>query len=391
MNKEFLDKLDFYQKAYEREVGRAKEVRLSLEKTKTELNSYVHEKIDLWLGEDLDASEKTAIQEMGISLDTIFKNIQERRTKIPEEIEAIRKSEFYQKYLKMTINYDYSLIFRLEDDETFRYMVIEDFHNDEFRNRPSFKIPLFGTYQPRYWKFAKVANKVAKRHDFENYETMFATWKTFRDIFSEIIEENTPVKDTKAKFEKLQAEIKAKNDELNQLAQQEMERVVDKVSAFVVNAEKLSISSLDANEITFINTNKAQIQKDSENLKVLDETVNQIMKNMGYVQQLSVDANKLAQNPELKPKLESILEVQDPTQNLFEILTMEQYNKAMDAFKAYDKKHFQEAKVHQDQAKYNVTDLTPEQIQYLMKKYNVQEGEAFEPDPEDIRKLKLMG
>lgn len=392
MNKEFLDKLDFYQKAYDREVGRAKEVRLSLEKTKTELNNYVHEKIENWLGEDLDENEKTAIKEMGISLNNILDQIQSRRTKIPQEIEAVRNLEFYQKYLKMTISYDYSLIFRLEDDETFNYLTSTNFQNmDSFDKGTPIKIPFFAPYYPRLEKFAKVANQVAKRHSFENHETMFSTWKTFRDVFSEIIKKDKPVKETKVKFDDLQAQIKAKNDELNQLAQQEMEMVVDKVSTFVINAEKLSTSNLDANEMDFINTNKEKIQSDTENLKVLDNTVNQIMKNMGYVQQLSMDANKLAQNAELKPKLDAILEVQDPTQDLFEILTKEQYEKAMDAFADYDKKNFQDAKVHHDQAQYNVTDLTPEQIQYLMKKYNVKEGEAFEPDPEDIRKLKLMG
>ena len=389
MNAKFLDKLDFYQNAYQEELNQAKAIRLTLEELKLDLNNYTQEKITDWLGKDLDEEERNTIEQMGVSLNTIFEEIEKARNIIPREIDNIRNGQFYQKYLEMTINHDFSLIYELEDDQTFNYLISKNFHNNQFDNRPKIKIPFLGTFQPRYKKFAKIAQLVSQRHSFESYIQMFSTWQTMRDAFKEVLGENK-ISDAKVKFKRLQEEIKQKNQELNNLAHKEMSLIIDKVSGFIINAKKFSLSTLLQEEINYIDTQKEQIRIKDQNLILAQNTINQIMNNMALIQEISLNAHKVSDNQNIMQKLKHILEVKDPGQDLYEILTMEEWQIALDAFKAYDEEHFKSAKVHYDEAKYSVTDLTPEQIQYLMKKYNVKEGEAFEPDPEDIRKLKLM-
>lgn len=389
MNAQFLDKLNFYQEAYQEELHRAKEIRLNLQNLKNNLLQYISEKISAWLGQDLDEEESAAIERTGLSLTSIFEEIEENRKRLPLEIETLRMGEFYQQYLDMTINHDFSLIIALEDDPTFTYLITENFHNENFVNRPKIKFPLFGTFQPRFKKFARIAAQVAQRHRFENYQQMFETWATMRNAFREVVGDEK-VKEAKVKFEKIQQDIRQKNEQLNNLTHKEIDIIIQKVSEFIFQAQEFTLSVLHAYEFNYIQDQKEKIRLEDQNLILVQNTVNQILKNMGFVQEIALKAHKAQSHPNIQEKLDQILAVKDPHQDLHEILSEEEWQKALQSFQEYDQKHFKNAKVHYEQAQYRVTDLTPEQIQYLMKKYQVKEGETFEPTPEDIRKLNLM-
>ena len=298
MNAKFLNKLDFYQKAYQEELNQAKLTRLSLEELKVDLNNYTQEKITDWLGNDLDEQEKNTIKQMGVSLNSIFEEIDKSRNIIPRAIENIRNGEFYQKYLEMTINHDFSLIFELEDDQTFNYLISENFHNNKFKNSPRIKIPFLGVLQPRFKKFAKIAQVVSKRHNFEAYEQMFSTWQTMRDAFKEILGDKK-ISEAKAKFELIQEEIKQKNNELNNLAHKEMSLIIDKVTGFIINAESFSISALLKQELDYIKSQKEKIRIKDQSLILAQNTVNQIMNNMSLIQELSLNAHKVAANKDI--------------------------------------------------------------------------------------------
>lgn len=357
------DRYDFYKGAYNETIKERKKSEKELIKLEGMLNTEAFNIFNEIIDKVLSVVIKNQLEtDYKINIDDIEAEFSEVKKRKENEIEKLKEDDRYIEYLQLIINNDLNMVMDLEKNEIFQYLIKENFHNDNFYNEPYISIWKF-EYQPRYWKFKKAANELAKSFGIINHETMFKVWGDLRSAYRSLIGDKRVIdvieecKDIDNKIKKLEQEI----IDLPSLYRKDVIlRLVEVIKVTEIRDYRFS------NLIPI----KAEYVAIKGGLQKLSDRENAIMENLSSVEKIILATEKGAIFDE--SKFSKFFENTDPTTPVFELIPEVEWDDIREAFekagiKLGDRRNYSVVK----------TELSKEQEDYYLKKYNVKEGEIF--------------
>lgn len=362
------ERLDFYMKAYD-ETSKDLKV-ISKDKTKLE------KEIDTESKNILDETVPTPLDNIGIdtlekeyqmNLDDVVLKHENIRANYEKEIEKLKADPRYQEYLRLLINDDLKICIDMEKDEVFNYLIDEKFDTDEFRNEPYFELFRL-KYQPRLWKFKKIADKKAKEFGIPSFSEMFKLWNGLRLNYKSLIG-NKRITTVVNECEVLDNKIK----ELNVRVENYLTvRRQDIITAIIQRIKLLSVAILDTIKFSNLIPLLERFNVLTEREPGLQERKTTIMNNINTVEKMISLAEKGKLNLDDKTYNEFFNNT-NPEKPIFELIGDVEWT---DIKKALEDKGIKTTNNKND---YSVvrTKITKDEKDDLLKKFGVKEGEIF--------------
>jgi prefoldin subunit 5 len=370
-----IEKLDersrFYQNSYSLASKESNENLKVLKETESILKTNVFNLADQYLGEDLSEEEKKLLDaHFGfnfIDIDKKFKKIAlERQT----SIEKMKDDPRYKEYLELDIADNLEMVIILENNETFNYLIQENFHNEEFVNEPYFEI--FNIkYQPRFWKFKKFANKLAKEVKFKDYKEMFEIWFNLRMSFKSLIEDKR-VEDVIKETEELEAKIKTFEEKLSQISLEYLADVKSRFAEILLTVDEKKFSIFNhQDEVNNLVSMKQDFSAAKKSQEALSARLNLIMDNLNKVEEMiaAAENNGFDEND---ANFSNFFANTDPTTPIHQLIPDMDWDGLKRAFA--DKGISLKNKENYTKV---VTEISNEEKENLLNKYGVKEGEIF--------------
>lgn len=360
------ERINFYQLAYNNLQDDKKEK----SKTKSSFTddllkhsqAFIHDKY----GNDISEEERHDIEnQYGYYFTDIDRKYDSKKSEFSNNINTIKENPSYKEYLQLSLDEDLELCLKLEDDETFMFLIKEKFNQiNEFDNNPYVKIGPF-IYQPRFWKFKKMANRVAKRHFIETYTRMFDLWFKLRMNYNSLEKSKMKIKSIIEQGEKFEGDIKTITEQIDNLVFKKAEEVYSELVKMFLY--------IDRNKIDDDNMRTLRIELDGieEDIKKISDNMSKIMDNINKLEELIQAMERGYVLPD--DKLDRLMSIDNPTIPIFEEIKLEDWNDIKQAFK--DKGI--ELSDNKDDYSVVKTEITDSQKDYYLNKYNVKEGEIF--------------
>lgn len=374
------EKFQFYQRAYDESSRQLKENESYLAQQEIDLKKSLFALADEFLGTDLSNEERSLLQDtFGFSFSEFDRKYEDKKRRLASEQYEMESDPRTKEYLEMVITPDLDFVLKLENDETFNFMIAENFHNTRFVNEPYFEI--FGMkYQPRFWKFKKVAQKKAAEFRFSSYVEMIDTWNNLRSTFESLIGDKR-VEIAVQEAEAIEAKLNDIKEKINALPLLHLE---DTKTSF---AKSLQLASEDKFSVF---ENQEQVKaalvlrsawsETKSSRDSVSERMNSIMENISRVEELiyAVDRGQLDVN---SPVLTDFYNNTDPTASVFKLIPEHEWEEIKTAFAS-------KGISLGDRGSYTKveTKITTEQKEKIFEKYDVTEGEIF--IDEDLVKTK---
>ncbi len=365
------ERLDFYMKAYEEtsnDLKPSKSKYITIEKEiNTEAKNILEEAIPEPLNDNqIDSLEK----EYQMNLDDIISNHEEIKRNYIKEEENLKSDSRYKEYLNLLINDDLELISQMEKDEAFAYLIEQNFGTAAFENQPYFSI--FGfKYQPRLWKFKKVADKKAKEFGISSFDEMYQLWKGLRINYQSLIG-NKKIADVIKECEDIENKIKALKkaveDYLNPRREDIIKAIIQRIKIVDIPEQ---VKSKFSNLLPLLK----EFNEIAEQVANLENRNTIIMNNVNTVEKMI----SLAEEGNLvldEKSAEAFFNNPNPDTPIYEMISNEEWSSIKQALE--DKGIKTTSK-----SKYSVVrkQISKEEKEDLLKKYNVKEGEIFiDPD-----------
>lgn len=369
------ERLDFYMKAYEEtssELKSSKSQYITIEKeVNTEAKNILDEAVSNPLNDNqIDLLEK----EYQMNLDDIVANHEELKSNYIKEQENLKSDSRYKEYLNLLINDDLELVSQMEKDEAFAYLIEQNFGTADFDNQPYFSILGF-KYQPRFWKFKKVADKKAKEFGIPSFDEMYQLWKGLRINYQSLIG-NKKIAEVIKECENIENKIKSLNkaveDYLNPRREAIINAIIERIKITDIPEQ---VKSKFSNLIPLLK----EFNEVSEQMSNLENRNTIIMNNVNTVEKMiSLEGEgKLVLD---EKSAEAFFNNPNPETPIFEMISNEEWVSIKQALE--DKGIKTTSK-----SKYSVVrkQISKEEKNDLLKKYNVKEGEIF-IDPDLVNK-----
>lgn len=371
MSNPLNEKLSFYQRAYETSSQEYKTNEKSYAENEKNLQKALFALADEFLGVDLSQEEKELLEgRFGFSFSEFDRKYSEQKQILISEQTQMENDPRTKEYLEMVITPDLDFVLKMENDETFNYLISENFHTTSFLNEPYFE--LFGLkYQPRFWKFKQVANKKAKEFRFETYVEMLQTWSTLRATFKSLIGDKrveVAVKEAEAIQTKID-EIKTKIDAIPALYLEDTKTAFSK-TLLLADEEKFSVFTRQEQAVSALQL-RTVWKEEKENRERLADRMNAIMENITHVEQL-ISAAEQGLLDIHSAALSAFYQNNDPAAPVFKLIPEHEWDTLKEAFSKKgitlnERKNYEKVE----------TKLSNEKKEELLRRYNVEEGEIF--------------
>ena len=365
------EKLSFYQRAYEESHEQLKLVRNKVGENEELLHKSLFSLADEFLGSDLSDDEKDLLQkQFGFSFSEYDRKFTQQLKDLESQHELMENDPRTKEYLEMVITPDLDFVLKLEQDETFNYLVEQNFHNNSFQNEPYFEI--WGLkYQPRFWKYKSVANKKAKEFKFENYIEMFQIWSSLRVTFESLIGDKkveVAVKEAEAIQSKMD-EIKAQIDQIPTLYLEDTKSGLAKL-LYISDESKFEVFSNQEqvqNALSFRqswNEMKTSQEDLTHRMNAIMENITQVEKLLQAAQRGIIDLNS--------PSFEDFYNNENPTAPVYQLIPEHEWDDLKQAFadkgiELGERKRYEKVQ----------TKISVDEKRQLLDKYGVKEGEIF--------------
>lgn len=365
------ERLDFYMKAYEETSNDLKPSKSKYITIEKEINTEAKNILDEAIPEPLNDNQIDSLEkEYQMNLDDIIFNHEEIKHNYIKEEENLKSDSRYKEYLNLLINDDLELVSQMEKDEAFAYLIEQNFGTADFENQPYFSI--FGfKYQPRLWKFKKVADKKAKEFGISSFDEMYQLWKGLRINYQSLIG-NKKIADVIKECEDIENKIKALNTAVEDYLSPRRE---DIINAIIQRIKIVDIPEQVKSKFSNLLPLLKEFNEVSEQVANLENRNTIIMNNVNTVEKMI----SLAEEGNLvldEKSAEAFFNNPNPDTPIYEMISNEEWSSIKQALE--DKGIKTTSK-----SKYSVVrkQISKEEKEDLLKKYNVKEGEIFiDPD-----------
>lgn len=361
------ERLDFYMKAYDETSKALKSSKSKNTKIEKEINKEAKNILDEIVpnplyNDQIDSLEK----EYQMNFDDIVTSHEEIKSNYIKEEENLKSDSRYKEYLNLLINDDLELVSQMENDEVFDYLNEENFGTDDFENEPY--IEIFGLkYQPRFWKFKKIADKKAKEFGISSFDEMHQLWRGLRINYQSLIG-NKKIADVIEECEAIEEKIKSLDKAIEDYLSPRRDDLINAV------IQRIKITEIPK-PVQSKFTNLAPLLEDfnvlSKQLASLENRNTVIMNNINAVEKMI----SLAKEGHLildEKSVDAFFNNNNPETPIFEMIS--------DAEWANIKQALEDKGVKTtSKSKYSVVrkKISKEEKNDLLKKYNVKEGEIF--------------
>jgi hypothetical protein len=361
------ERLEFYRKAYEDASGQVEKMRAELDKSEKLLCTGTANTLDETIPKQLLEEAVNGIeQQYGVELNDIACKCAGLVEKSREEIQAKKSDSRYKEYLHLVMDEDLKTVIDLERDEVFSCLIEQDFHNEHFRNEPFLQI--FGyKYQPRFWKFAAIADKKAKELGLDSYQAMFKLWENLRINYKSLAEDQK-ITDIMDQCKGIEAEIKALEERIDQMPVLYRSEVITRLVEFIKTQPAGYLGKVGMTGLMSLQEQFSSLQK---TFTGLSERVNQIMSNISSVEKM-VEVYELEGKVRDEKVYESFFHNEDPAVPVFTLIPEEEWKEIERAFAQKDIKL-------KSRENYTVvrTKISRGEKEALLNQYGVKEGEIF--------------
>lgn len=365
------ERLDFYMKAYEETSNDLKPSKSKYITIEKEINTEAKNILDEAIPEPLNDNQIDSLEkEYQMNLDDIIFNHEEIKHNYIKEEENLKSDSRYKEYLNLLINDDLELVSQMEKDEAFAYLIEQNFSTADFENQPYFSI--FGfKYQPRLWKFKKVADKKAKEFGISSFDEMYQLWKGLRINYQSLIG-NKKIADVIKECEDIENKIKALNTAVEDYLSPRRE---DIINGIIQRIKIVDIPEQVKSKFSNLLPLLKEFNEVSEQVANLENRNTIIMNNVNTVEKMI----SLAEEGNLvldEKSAEAFFNNPNPDTPIYEMISNEEWSSIKQALE--DKGIKTTSK-----SKYSVVrkQISKEEKEDLLKKYNVKEGEIFiDPD-----------
>ncbi|WP_312649930.1 hypothetical protein [Aminipila sp.] len=365
------ERLDFYMKAYEETSNDLKPSKSKYITIEKEINTEAKNILDEAIPDPLNDNQIDSLEkEYQMNLDDIISNHEEIKRNYIKEEENLKSDSRYKEYLNLLINDDLELVSQMEKDEAFAYLIEQNFGTADFENQPYFSI--FGfKYQPRLWKFKKIADKKAKEFGISSFDEMYQLWKGLRINYQSLIGNKKiaeVIKECEDIENKIKALKKAVEDYLNPRREDIIKAIIQRIKIVDIPEQ---VKSKFSNLLPLLK----EFNEVSEQVANLENRNTIIMNNVNTVEKMI----SLAEEGNLvldEKSAEAFFNNPNPDTPIYEMISNEQWSSIKQALE--DKGIKTTSK-----SKYSVVrkQISKEEKEDLLKKYNVKEGEIFiDPD-----------
>jgi len=361
------ERLSFYMKAYDETSSDlkslVKEKKIVEKEINTEAENILDETVPTPLNnEQIDLLEK----EFQMNLDNIVLKHEEIKSQYIKQTEILKSDNRYTEYLNLLINDDLKLVSDMEKNEVFNYLIEQKFNTDEFNNEPYFEI-LKLKYQPRFWKFRKIANKISTEFGIASFSEMFKLWDGLRINYKSLIG-NKKIANVITECEGIENKIKELDKSVVDYL---MIRRADIIDTIIQRIKMLAVSVLDtlkfSNLIPLLENFKMLSEKETgldERKSVIMENTNTVEKMISLAEQGNLDMND--------KKYEGFFNNTNPVTPIFELIDTTEWTSIKNALEDKGIKT-------SDKDNYTVvrTKISSKEKKDLLNKYNVKECEIF--------------
>lgn len=326
--------------------------------------------VDLLLGIDIDEEERQLLyNKLGLNMidfDKEFERIKKERTK---ELKRLKEDNRYKEYLRLTIDEDIKTVVELEEDEVFNYLIEQNFHSKSFNNEPCINF-IFFKYQPKYWKYAKAANEIAKRHGFTDGKQMFEVWRKLRSVYHSLVDDKKTT-DIIKESEVIEKEITELEDKIENIDIEYANEVKKRLVNILKRLPEQKYDLFNQAEVENIIRIKQELVAQKEQIKPLNDRLTIIMDNINSIEKMisSAEIGNLHLDESQVQEFFNCTNPSVPIQRLIPQKDWEDVEKAFSEFGIQLK----------DREDYTVVEkhINKKEKERLLKKYNVKEGEIF--------------
>lgn len=361
------ERLDFYMKAYNEtsdDLNLSESEKTKLEKAiDSECRNILEETVPNPLADNqFDSLEK----EYQINLDDIAIKHEKLKNDYIKEKESLKSDSRYKEYLNLLINDDLKLVSTMENDEVFAYLMEQKFGTDDFKNEPCIAIWKF-KYQPRFWKFKKIADKKAREFGVASFDEMHKLWSGLRINYKSLIE-NKKITEIIKECEEIENRIKDLDKAVTDYL---ISRREDIINAITQRIKLTDVSALDLSKFSNLIPLLEKFIASSEEVTSLQNRKTVIMNNINTVEKMI----SLAEEDHLaldEKSFDTFFRNTNPETPIFELIGDVEWITVKQALE--DKGIKTSA-----QANYSVVrkKISKEEKEDILKRHNVKEGEIF--------------
>ncbi len=373
MDKQALEKkLEFYQQAYQTISGLLIKDKEAFDGLSKQFEAFSKEVTGKWIGISVEPEEEVFLNQIGISTQKAKEELEKRIKERMDKIANYEADARYREYLELSIAPELDVVKNLEQNEVFNYFLAEGFNDPAtFINKPRIDFRFF-VYEPRKWKFEKAANELAKIFYFENYQEMFQTWATLRQSFDSLLN-NQKFAEVIAQCEVMRKEVETLKEKNKQVETEEIEIYIGKITGLMQSLQEQSLLKIFTQDETHIIQDlKERMARTQKSVETQQNDSSIILKNMDFIEQTIEKFDFIKWNKISEEDQNKIISA-PANEPIFKIIPEAEWE---DIKIAFAKKGID---LNGDRKDYTMTetDLTEEEREKLMKKYNVKVGEVF--------------
>lgn len=319
------------------------------------------------------------IQKLEDTYQMSFDNVITEHEKLREaniaELESLKLDERYKESLNLIINDDLKLVAKMEEDEVFSYLIDENYGTDDFKNDP-FIFFLGLKFQPRYWKFKRIADKKAKEFGMATFEEMHTLWEGLR-INYKSLEGNKKLSAVLEECKMIEEKIKYLEKAIQDYLITRRKGIMDAVVQRVKMVDTKVVEARFSNIMPLL----AKYRSLGEEVYKLQDSKSVIMENINAVEKMT----SLAKQGKLqlsRTSKEKFFNNQNPATPILEIITDAEW-------KAITQALAEKGIKTSSKSNYKVysKSISQDEKEAILKKHQVKEGEIF-IDPKLVGKKK---
>ncbi|QOX65729.1 hypothetical protein FRZ06_21445 [Anoxybacterium hadale] len=366
-NEKLNDRLSFYMKAYAETMDELKLPESEKSKVEQEIDSESKNILDETIPDPLDNSRIDSLEkEYQMNLDDIVTKHEELKNKYIEEKESLQSDSRYKEYLNLIINDDLKLVEKMENDDVFDYLLNQKFGTVEFENEPCIIFIKF-KYQPRFWKFKKIADKKANEFGIDSFEEMYHLWSGLRINYKSLVG-NKKMSDVIGESELIEKRIKDLDVAINSYL---TSRRQDIINTIIRRIKMVDVVAFDKTKFSNLIPLLEKYNGIAQHIRGLQNRKTVIMQNINTVEKMII----LAEQGRFvldKKSTDAFFNNTNPVTPIFEMITEAEWssiNKALvrKGIKTTSKDNYSVVR----------KTISEKEKKAILEKYNVKEGEIF--------------
>lgn len=374
--KKLDERLDFYMKAYKEVENELKSSEVEREAVEKEIENEIIGTLNDTIPEVIDSEQISKLEDTyQMNFDDVITEHEKLREANIAELESLKSDDRYKESLNLVINDDLKLVAKMEEDEVFSYLIDENYGTDDFNNDP-FIFFLGFKFQPRYWKFKKIADKKAKEFGMASFEEMRKLWEGLR-INYKSLEDNKKLSAVLEECNMIEEKIKYLEKAIQDYLITRRKGIMDAIVQRVKMVDTKVVEARFSNIMPLLAKYRSlgeEVYKLQDNKSVIMDNINAVEKMTGLAKQGKLQLSRTSK--------ELFFSNQNPTTPILEIITDAEWQAITQALAEKGIKT-------SSKSNYKVYSKTISQDEKaaILKKHQVKEGEIF-IDPKLVGKKK---